>query len=173
MGVTLSLSVAVFAEETFLPEIDSWLVVNEEGPANSDDIILKVTLLNKKRTSEIKFPVIIGPIYFSGVNKQIFSCESNAIKATREANAFDLKGNRVFSFKHLGFIRNCGITEDKMTYWLHYNYVRDKKPINIVVALSAKGDVLYKESFSKEKTVFFSNNNKTYKMSFPDAEWPG
>ena len=161
------------AEEIFLSELNSWLVVTEEGPAHSDNIILKVSLLNKEKTSKVVFPDMVGEIYISETNAQIFSCESNSIKATKSAFALDLKGSKVFSFEHLGFVRGCGVTKDKKIYWLHYNKVENNNPVNVFVALSKSGQTLHKESFRKSKIVTFLHDNNQYTVGVPNADWPG
>lgn len=169
----ISCSASVYADESFLPELNSWLVVTKAGPENSDSIILKVSLLSKDKKSRISFPNMIGPIHISAPNNQIFSCEANFSSAAKSAIAYDLKGNEAFTFEHLGFVRNCGITKDKKIYWLHYNAVKNNKPISIFVALMGNGQVLLKESFEKSKYVKFMYKGNHYSVSVPDAELPG
>ncbi|MDH5433840.1 MAG: hypothetical protein OEY19_07830 [Gammaproteobacteria bacterium] len=167
------ISTNINAKEIFLHKLDSWLIVTMEGEEQSDVLAYKVSILDKTRTRKIEFPSLIGEIIVSEENNQLFSCESNSILATEEALAFDLKGNQVFSYKHHGYLRNCGITEDKKIYWLQYNLVEDINPHNVFIALSSDGKVIHKESFQDGKNVTFRYLNRSYSISIPDADLPG
>ncbi len=166
-------SSAVAAEERFIPELKIWLKTDNEGTSNSDYIFLRTRLFDSNHRLIVELSRLVGPIYISTINKQIFSCESNSIIGTNEALVFGLNGNLLFSFNHLGFLRGAGMTEDQRLYWLHYNIVTENKPTNIVIVLNSAGKVVFRNQFREAKQLKFKDGEHHYSLSIPPAELPG
>lgn len=161
------------AEARYLPSLEQWFVIREQGVPNSDAIRLEVRLLSNSRALVASFPNLVGPIHLSEQNAQLFSCEANWTIATSEARAFGLDGKPAFSFAHLGFLRICGVTDDQALYWLHYNVAVGGVPSNWVVVLDATGTVVERREFPEARSVKFEFGGKSYSLEFPAAEMPG
>jgi hypothetical protein len=164
---------AVFAEEKYISDLKIWIVTKTEGPNNSDYLFLNVKLYDEGRKLISEFPKLVGPIKISSVNRQIFSCESNAIIGTEKALVFDLRGKLVFSFEHLGFLRKSGMTKDQKLYWLLYNIVTESGPTNILVVLDHEGKVVLRNQFKESRIIRFNYKEHRYALDIPRAELPG
>ena len=171
--ILASFSSTTSAEEKFVPDLKIWISTEKDGPNNSDYIFLKVRLFDETHKLIAELPKLIGPLQISTVNKQLFSFESNSIIGTKSALVFELDGKLAFSFEHLGYLRNFGITEDQRLYWLHYNIVKDNEPLNIVVIINSEGKVVFRDRFRKSRHIQFNYKEYNYRMDIPKAEWPG
>jgi len=170
--LTISLS-TVFAEEKYIPDLKIWIITKTEGPNNSDYLFLNVKLYDERRKLISEFPKLVGPLEISSANRQLFSCESNSAIGTEKALVFDLKGKLIFSFEHLGFLRNSGMTKDQKLYWLHYNIVAENAPTNILVVLDSEGKVVLHNQFKGSRIIQFKYNEHRYNLDIPKAELPG
>ncbi len=84
-----------------------------------------------------------------------------------------MDGKPAFSFAHLGFLRNCGVTEDQELYWLHYNIAEGGAPSNSVVVLDATGTVVERREFPEARAMEFEFGGKSYSLEITAAEIPG
>jgi len=121
----------------------------------------------------VRFPSLVGPVYLSVANAQLFSCESNSTLASREARAFDLDGKQAFTFADRGYLRDCGIRSDERVYWLIYNAAIGGIPTKRSVVLNSLGEVVARAEFPESRSLRFSVAGKTYTLSVPRAEMPG
>ena len=118
-------------------------------------------------------PPLEGPIFLAPANRQIFACESNAIAAATAAEIFDAEGSLAFSFRHPGFLRDCGLTGDQRLYWLHYNVMDRGSALNTVVVLAADGSTVHRSTFSVGKTLTWTYRGQEYSLEIPAPELPG
>jgi hypothetical protein len=107
------------------------------------------------------------------MNRQIFACESNSIAAATAAEIFDAEGRLAVSFRHLGFLRDCGLTANQLLYWLHYNVMEQGAAVNTVVVLAPDGSIVHRSTFSVGKTLRFSYRGQEYSLDIPSPELPG
>ena len=163
----------VHAEERPISDLGKTLVLERDGPGASDAILLDVRLRDDSTGGSVRFPRLVGPIWVSPENRQVFSCESNAIMATGAALGFDLSGRRAFAFQHRGFLRDCGLTEDRRLYWLIYNVAVGGETKNSVVVLDEAGRVVASAMFAGERSFEFSVGGRPYVLPVAQAELPG
>ncbi len=171
--LALALASSVSAEEQSIPEIHKVLVIETLGPASSDAITLQVSLRDESGNEAVQFPSVVGPVYLSVANSQLFSCESNSTVAARQARAFDLEGKAAFTFSHRGFLRSCGLSPDGLLYWLIYSVVREEAPTSLVIVLDANGGVVAEAEFRDRREFEFTAGGKAYSLPVPQAEMPG
>jgi hypothetical protein len=153
--------------------LDRVVLVERVGPDNSDYVSLHIKLLDAAGRVVAALPALHGPVYLSAVNRQIFACESDSTSEAASAEVFDADGKVAFSFRHLGFLRSCGLTADRRLYWLHYNIVDAGTPVNAVVVLARDGSTVHRERFSVGKELRFTYGAIEYSLQIPPPELPG
>jgi len=162
--------VRVSAGETRrLAFIDRIVVIEEKGPAHSDWIALAVRIEDNAHHVLAELPPLDGPVLLSPANRQVFACETYPGSAL----SFRADGKRAFAFRHIGYLRQCGLVQDEKLYWLHYNTVEHGTPLNTVVVLDAAGSIVHRSTFDGEKVLRFSHLGKHYSLSIPPPELPG
>jgi hypothetical protein len=137
------------------------------------DVCSNAVSLNGSANDTIKIEGLAGPIILALENKQIISCESNAILKTEGAKLFNLAGVELAAIPHRGFMRHCGITTDGLLYWFHYNKVLNSSPVNVLVVVTSTGKIVFEQIVKKGGKVKFNLKGKEYAVSIQEPEWPG
>jgi len=169
-----SLALLLLSSPSYPESIEGWNVEYRSESRclpNSDVCHQAIAIVDSSgKVSELK---VTGPVLLAIKNRQIVSCESNAILATEEAKIFDLAGRLVATVNHRGYLRECGITPDGSLYWFHYNEVIESKPMNVVVVVSSRGAIVYEKVLSKGEKVEFSYGKDEYELDIQEPELPG
>ncbi len=154
--------------------IEEWNIEYESTlkcQTTSDVCHREITTIDS--SSKVSKFAVTGPVILAIENRQIVSCESNAILSTEQARIFDLDGNQVATVIHRGFLRDCDITSDGVLYWFHYNKVIDSMPKNILVVVTNMGEVVDEQVLSKGGRIKFSYGEKEYELSIQEPQLPG
>ena len=168
--IILLMPFSVSAE--YIESLQANFEVNTQCKPDSD--ICNTTVTLEKNGSVItKITSLEGPIFLSVPNKQILSCESNAIMLTDAAEIYTLNGSKVAAIKHRGFLRTCGLTKDNTLYWFLYNKIVNSKPINILVVANNSGNIAFEKELTNGGNISFIYNQTSYVIAIPEPEYPG
>jgi hypothetical protein len=167
---------AALAESTHRTSIPEWnltLVQRDSAPAGSDAFHVIFQLVSAKGDVVAESPPLYGPVLVSRPNRELFSCEGNGVDQGAEALIFDLAGNISGRIKHVGFLRQCGVSDDGRIYWLHYNVVKNGVPYNLVLLVGSGGTVLLTQHLDGGGVVTLERQGQIYTFRIPDPELPG
>jgi hypothetical protein len=157
-------------------DVASWsatVVQRSHGPANSDAVLLDVILIERSRT-RVLAKNIIGPIVIFDAQRKLVSCESQgSVMVGRGPIIFQLDGRRADGPNHPGYLRGCARVERSSLLLLHYNLVRNGKPLNFARVITADGAIVVERELYRAGELTLLHEGKTYRVQLPEPDWPG
>jgi hypothetical protein len=149
---------------------DMYYMVKEVGTENSDVITSEIYVGNPPQKI---ISGAVGPILPMNKSKKIFDCAGDAIIQTKESVLYDLKGQVISKFKHLGYQRECRQLDHTNIIFLQYNDIKSGQPINNILLVDSDGKILLKEMDYKSKRLNYDKNGVKLSLKINDPQLPG
>jgi len=157
-------------------DVGAWsvkVVQRSHGRPNSDAVLLDVIVVENGRT-RVLAKNIIGPIVIFDGQRKIVSCESQgSVMVGRGPIVFALDGGKTDGPKHPGYLRHCARVDSSSLLLLHYNLVRDGKPLNFARVIDTEGAVVLERELQRAGEFTVLHRGKTYRLRVPEPDWPG